>query len=199
MTDCRIREGWIQTFTGKRFSVVDPSPDDVDIIDIAHALSMQCRFAGHVRWHYSVGQHSILVARVVERFQPDNRRLHLAALLHDASEAYLVDVPRPIKRLPDFVVYRDMEKRCEWAIREHFGLTCEVPDMLAIKAADEMLLRTECRDLMGPLHPDWTPALHPDHGTTMPEPIARLVPDDVEAMFIDEFVRLNGPVEVSRV
>lgn len=179
--------GWIQTFTGRAFSLLEPQPDDVTIEDIAHALSMLCRFGGHVRDFYSVAQHSVLVSIVVERFQPANRALHLAGLMHDGSEAYLIDLPRPIKRMAGFEAYKVTEQRVEWAIRERFGLSTDVPDVLAIKAADEMLLRTECRDLMGPRHPAWTRELHPDHGTTMPEIIAPLAPKEAEQLFLERW------------
>lgn len=184
--------GWIQTFTGRAFSILDPRIEDVCIEDIAHALSMQCRFAGHVRAFYSVAQHSVLASVVVERLQPDNRPLQLGALMHDASEAYVVDLPRPIKRLPQLEGYRDAEKLVEWAVRERFRLTTDVRDLLAIKAADEVLLRTECRDLMAPLHQAWTPALHPDHGTTMAEIIEPLAPAAAEALFLARFHELTA-------
>ena len=83
---------WIQTFTGRAFYVLDPRPEDVDIEDIAHALSMQCRFAGHCREFYSVAQHSVTASWLVP---PEDA---LWGLLHDAAEAYVVDLPRPIKR-----------------------------------------------------------------------------------------------------
>lgn len=184
--------GWIQTSTGRAFSLMEPQPGDVMIEDIAHALSMLCRFGGHCREFYSVAQHSVLVSLVVERFQPDNRALHLAGLMHDASEAYLIDLPRPIKRMPGFEPYRETETRVEWAIRERFGLSFQVPDLLAIKAADQMLLRTECRDLMGPLHPAWSHDLHPDHGTTMPEIITPLMPTEAKALFLSRWYALRG-------
>lgn len=184
--------GWIQTFTGRAFSLIEPQSGDVTIEDIAHALSMLCRFGGHVREFYSVAQHSVLVSVVVERFQPANRALHLAALMHDASEAYLIDLPRPIKRMVGFEAYKSTEKIVEWAIRGRFDLSTDVPDVLAIKAADEMLLRTECRDLMGPLHPAWTRELHPDHGTTMPETIIPLLPREAEALFMARWSALGG-------
>jgi len=83
---------WIQTFGGRAFWPLDPRPEDVAIGDIAHALAHLCRYGGHTRRFYSVAEHSVLMARAVS---PKHR---LWALLHDASEAYLVDLPRPIKR-----------------------------------------------------------------------------------------------------
>ncbi len=186
--------GWIQTFTGRAFSLLEPQPVDVTIEDIAHALSMLCRFGGHVDEFYSVAQHSVLVSLVVARFQPDNHALHRAALLHDASEAYLIDLPRPIKRMPGFEAYKAREGVVEGVIAERFGIVVTNLDRIAIKAADELLLRTECRDLMGPLHPAWSRELHPDHGITMPETIEPLGPKAAEALFLASWRALGGAV-----
>lgn len=88
---------WIRTFTGKRFYPLKPTIEDIDILDIAHALSNQCRFSGHSKWHYSVGQHSVYVSQVVRSLGGSPTDI-MWGLLHDASEAYLVDLPTPVKR-----------------------------------------------------------------------------------------------------
>ena len=75
-------EPWIQTYSGKKFWLDPPMWDQIDIIDIAHALSMTCRYGGHSKFFYSVAQHCCLMSRLVPK------RLALAALLHDAVEAY---------------------------------------------------------------------------------------------------------------
>lgn len=108
----RLRGDWIQTYSGRAFYPLAPYPQDVCIEDIAHALSQLCRFGGHCRRFYSVAEHSVLLSRVVvPEFQ-------LWALLHDASEAYLVDVPRPIKKqLPAYV---EAERRVMAAICARF-------------------------------------------------------------------------------
>jgi hypothetical protein len=93
-------DDWILTYTGKRFSLADPHPEQVDINDIAHALSLVNRWGGHTRMPYSVAAHSVMVADLVAKIAPD---LALAALLHDAPEAYLGDVCRPLKRRLLFV------------------------------------------------------------------------------------------------
>lgn len=84
---------WIQTYTGRQFWPLDPKPEEVCIEDIAHALSQQCRYAGHTIRFYSVAQHSVEIALRVPRAAA------LWGLLHDAAEAYLVDLPRPVKYL----------------------------------------------------------------------------------------------------
>lgn len=138
---------WIQTYTGKQFWPLEPRPEDVDIADIAHALSNLCRYGGHVERFYSVAQHSWLVSQVVP---PE---LALYGLLHDASEAYLIDVPRPIKHGAGMELYRAAEKNLQAIIYQSFGLDPIEPD--AIKTADNQLLRTEQRDLMKPPPAKW--------------------------------------------
>lgn len=136
---------WIQTYTGRKFDPTNPEPEDVDIVDIAHALANNCRFTGHTHKHYSVGQHSVLGSYIV----PPEYALHF--LLHDASEAYLSDISKPVKRvLPD---YREMEWKVQWAIMEKFGLNGKLPGV--VKLVDSLMCFTEKRDLMGKEPADW--------------------------------------------
>jgi len=109
------RQGdWILTFTGRAFWPLDARPDEIDSRDIAHALSMLCRFGGHTRRFYSVAEHCVLMSYAVA---PEYA---LAALLHDAAEAYMVDLPRPIKRnLPTYGIYEDSLLDC---IARKYGL-----------------------------------------------------------------------------
>jgi hypothetical protein len=88
---------WILTFTGKKFDLLDPQVEQICIEDIAHALSNQCRFAGHTKHFYSVAQHSIILAENVVKQNEINPALQLRALLHDAAEAYMNDIPAPMK------------------------------------------------------------------------------------------------------
>ena len=138
---------WIQTYTGRQFWPLEPRAEDIDINDIAHALSNICRYGGHVERFYSVAQHCYLVSKVVP---PE---LALYGLLHDASEAYLIDVPRPIKHGAGMELYRAAEKHLQAMIYRAFGLDPNEPE--AIKTADNQLLRTEQRDLMKPAPAAW--------------------------------------------
>ena len=131
----------ISTFSGKKFWPVDPRVEDVRIEDIAHSLSQQCRFAGHTKRFYSVAQHSVMVARIVPVEDA------LWGLLHDASEAYLVDLPSPIKwasRLGE--EYQAIELQLMGIITQRFGLAAQQP--VSVHLADRTLLATEMRDLM---------------------------------------------------
>jgi uncharacterized protein len=136
---------WIQTYTGRRFYPLDPSPHDIDIEDIAHALSMKCRYAGHTDVFYSVAEHSVHVSDLVA---PQNR---LWGLLHDASEAYSADIPSPIKSA--FPEWKAMEDRIMRAVCERFGLSPEEPPQ--VKRFDVAMLGVERDALFGIKRDDW--------------------------------------------
>jgi uncharacterized protein len=136
---------WIETFTGKAFPVKDIQPELIDIDDIAHALSLTCRYAGHCKRFYSVAEHCCHVHAFLNAMGHP-RSVQRSALLHDASEAYLGDVTRPLKVcLPD---YRTLEKRLQGAIYERFDATPTSDAAEAIRQADNMVLKTEARELM---------------------------------------------------
>lgn len=139
---------WILTYTGKRFDLLHPDPNAVDIRDIAHALAHTCRFAGHTQRFYSVAQHSVLVSENVPAEHA------LAGLLHDAAEAYCHDITTLLKQHLDG--YQAIEEGIWLAISRRYG----VRPMLhsSVKEADLRLLATEKRDLMAK-HPDPWPIL----------------------------------------
>lgn len=141
MTDTNIDYGpYIETQSGKQFRFHDPKVDDIDIADIAFALANTTRFNGHTQF-YSVAEHSVAVAGLL----PDH--LRLAGLLHDAAEAYIGDIPSPLKaHMPD---YKIMEEDIINVIFEKFGIKdLGVADMVAIKKADRQQLRTESFHLL---------------------------------------------------
>jgi hypothetical protein len=126
-------DGVIRTFTGEYINISDPKPEEIHIEDIAHALSLHCRFGGHTRDHYSVAEHSIWVMNMV------SEEFKLSALLHDASEAYLMDIPSPIKKLiPDYI---KIEDNLMTAIAESLGFQYPLPS--AVKEADKFALEWE--------------------------------------------------------
>lgn len=145
----RPRHGdWGLTSSGRRFWPADPRVDDICIGDIAHALSMQCRFGGHSKVFYSVAQHSVLVARLVS---PANK---LVGLMHDATEAYLQDIIRPLKRELR-TAYKPLETAWAHAIGLVFGLDDRLAELpKEVHDADRSVLVAEHRDLMA-FCPDW--------------------------------------------
>ena len=142
-----VDNGCIQTFTGKLVNPLAMRAEDVDIRDIAHALSNLCRFTGHTTRFYSVAEHSLHVWGTVFHEFGGTKRDGLYALLHDASEAYLVDIPRPLKILPQFAWYREAEARLQRTIYQAFGLDPDAEPSI-VKQADTAMLGLEARDLM---------------------------------------------------
>jgi 5'-deoxynucleotidase YfbR-like HD superfamily hydrolase len=176
MSNPRIGD-WCQTFTGRQFWPMDPRPEDVAIEDIAHHLSLLCRFGGACRCFYSVAQHSVLVSHACDPADA------LWGLLHDASEAYLVDVPRPIKK--HLTGYREIEASVQRVICERFGLPLEEPRSVAL--ADSVLLFTEARDLMSQPPSSWKQMAEPLKETIYPYPS-----NYAKYEFIHRFSELQG-------
>jgi 5'-deoxynucleotidase YfbR-like HD superfamily hydrolase len=123
---------WITTYSGKQFYPLAPRAADICIEDIAHHLALQCRWSGATRKPLSIAQHSFHVAQLVS---PGCR---LWALLHDASEAYLLDVARPLKHSMAYAGYRTAEAQLQTVIFQTFGLSGEPPS--EVKEADDLLL-----------------------------------------------------------
>lgn len=169
---------WIETFGGSRFHFLAPQLDEIKIEDIAHSLSLTCRFSGSCSVFYSVAEHSIRVAEIV----PDKYKL--LALLHDASEAYLPDLPRPMKAcFPDF---KAMETVILQAIWKKYGIDFMLTTNGIVKEADNILLATEARDLMKNTE-DWA---------TLPEPLEYKIrpwkSKDAELLFLLSFANYGG-------
>jgi hypothetical protein len=139
-----VSNTWIQTFSGRKFDFVREywEHDDIDIVDIAVALSRVPRYCGHTRVASCVAQHSVHVSEEVE-WLGGSQRDQLIGLLHDATEAYMADIPSPLKRLiPE---YQKIESSL-WARVSHkfIGEVVELPAI--VKKADEALLVAEAWD-----------------------------------------------------
>lgn len=181
-TETARRGDWLQTFTGRQFWPLDPDVEQIDIADIAHALSMQCRFGGHCLRFYSVAEHSVHVARFLARFGEDPET-QLWGLLHDAAEAYVVDLPRPLKRsLPE---YERTEARLLRAIAARFGLPRGyVPSR--VKHVDHAILSDEALQNMSEPPQPWVGLLPP-----LGIELQFWSPEVAEQTFLTEYWRLQ--------
>lgn len=129
---------YITTFTGKHFDPIDSIEEDIDLKDIAHSLSLICRANGHVKYFYSVAQHSIACCKEAKA-RGYSKRIQLACLLHDASEAYLSDVTRPIKgRLKEYLVVEEVLQKTIWNKYLEYPLTKE-EEKIVFEIDDDML------------------------------------------------------------
>jgi hypothetical protein len=177
--------GEILTYTGRYVRPLRLSPGDVDITDIAHALSMQCRYSGHTSQFYSVAQHSVLcVDWLRKRDYP--LEVQRQGLLHDAAEAYLQDMARPLKEDEGFgQAYRDAESWVEQAIFAAYDV--DWPYDPAVKTADLSLLALERRELM-PSNGHWEVL---ENVTIPPDIEIRAWPPELaKTFFLREFERL---------
>ena len=124
---------WFVTYSGKRFYAFDARVEDINIKDIAHSLSLQTRWNGHCKTFYSIASHSLACARVAERI-PATADVVAWALMHDAAEAYIGDIIRPIKKalLVDFgnqaFTMKEVEERLLRIIAEKFNLPWPIPE-----------------------------------------------------------------------
>ena len=173
------RGPYISTYSKKKFYPLDIRKSDLDIIDIAHALSNMCRFAGHVDKFFSVAEHSVRVSKIIDK------DLALAGLLHYASEAYLVDVPRPLKQLVDFGPYRKIEKKVQDTIYRKYNIHLDIDDLDRIHIADNLQLAVEARDLMG--NPYWCHVMGKAEGKIT----KTWAPEKAEKEFLKRFKELT--------
>lgn len=171
----------IQVHSGILVPVLDPQPEHITIVDIAHALSNICRFNGHAREFYSVAQHSVLVSHIV----PPEAALW--GLLHDAAEAYIGDLTRPLQLWLEHVapgVLSGIERRLQQVIAVRFGLPDCMPSI--VKHADDTLLATEKRDVLAVTDVPWV---------ALPEPqlfrIRPLSAGQAETEFLARFYDLT--------
>lgn len=179
---------WIQVYTGRPFWPLDPRPDEIDIEDIAHALSMKCRYGGHCLRFYSVAEHSVLVSRHVPAHDA------FWGLMHDAAEAYLADIPRPVKR--DLRDWRVIEARVMDAVAARFGMAPSEP--ASVKHVDLAITSDERAAIMAE-GPPWG-GLPPPVGAA----IRCLSPTEAKAAFLARFGELYlaakmGAVQRSRM
>lgn len=181
----------ICTYTGRAIRPLDPKPEDICIEDIAHSLANQCRFTGHTRRFYSVAQHSVHVSQLCENYP-------LEGLLHDASEAYLSDIARPIKRATmEFSNhYASAEENLMIAIWKKYGLNpADSEDEVMI--ADNIMLGAEARDLMPSVFSEFGMGKFEEQAKGWPNNIVPWTPDESERIFLRRFYEITDRMDDS--
>lgn len=174
--------GWMQTFSGQKFPLHEIDPAKLLIEDIAHALAFQCRYGGHAKIFYPVAYHCVLASQVApEGFE-------YTTLMHDASEAYLVDIPRPIKKL--LPGYYEIENMLMAKIAEKFEFSWPLPP--EVTYIDNAILSDEHEQVVSPMPgitaAEWG-APHPKLGVN----IVEVSPRQAEQMFLDRFFEIAPP------
>ena len=175
---------YITTYIGKHFEPADPDPEMIQIEDIAHALSFICRGNGHVKTFWSVGQHCINCANEAwARGLPN--RMALVCLLHDASECYMSDIPRPFKKeLPE---YRVHEERLMNMIYEKFlGFPLTQEEQKCLQEIDDAMLWYDLENLLDETQFGEIPELHIDLDYSV-RPF-----QDVEKEYLESFPEMKG-------
>jgi 5'-deoxynucleotidase YfbR-like HD superfamily hydrolase len=192
----------IQTFTGRVIDPLNPTPEMFSIEDIAHSLSMQCRFSGHLHFFYSVAEHSVRASQQVEAEEPavlGTVSAAFAALMHDGSEYALQDMASPLKNHPVLgKAYREAEAPVMVALATRYGLPQGFHEWPEVKEADIRMLVTERRDLLQggapvteeqfALWEPWVAGVKAYPGLLYPT----MLPSEAESAFLHTFFRLGG-------
>jgi uncharacterized protein len=185
---------WQRMLSGRRLDLLDPSPLDIEIEDIAHGLARVARWNGqtHGENAFSVAQHSILVEQLVGELRPKGPRpLRLAALLHDAAEYVIGDLISPFKAAVG-IDYKALEKRLAGAIHVRFGLPAELAaeDVALIKRADKMSAYFEATQLAGFTIPEARKFFGIPRGASPPR-LNPLPATEAQALYLERFRRLS--------
>jgi 5'-deoxynucleotidase YfbR-like HD superfamily hydrolase len=187
---------WQRMLSGRRLDLLDPSPIDIEIVDIAHGLARVSRWNGQTKGIYpmSVAQHSVVVERLVSRNAPKlDRRWRLATLLHDAPEYVIGDMITPFKYALGGI-YREIEDRLSVAIHIRFGLPAALPEPVtrAIKRADRMAAWLEATQLAGFSEQEAAKILRRPRATPENMRLRPVSPDQAADMFLKKFRLLGG-------
>ncbi|WP_372801733.1 HD domain-containing protein [Paracoccus seriniphilus] len=197
------RRAWQRMLSGRRLDLLDPTPFDIEIEDIAHGLAFVARWNGqtHGDWPYSVAEHSILVEEILIRLYPTIEPLwRLAALLHDAPEYVIGDMISPVKAALG-EEYGAMDERLTAAIHRRFGLPATLPATVKkkIKAADRISARLEAVEIAGfsqseakRLFPISNSEILPSLGITLRPPAT------VRAAYLERFRSLMELIDSAR-
>lgn len=180
--------GSIQTFTGHVIYPLDPREEDIFLEDVAHALANKARFTGHTRKFYSSGEHAVRVSWALKELGASLMTQYVG-LHHDDSDAFLPDVPTPLKVLPEFAWFRELEYQHQDLCFKRFGcIVLGEEDYYPVKKADVILLLTEKRDLMPRRNSNWDKKYQDKYGVTaIPPPyvINPWPPGEAKALYLE--------------
>jgi hypothetical protein len=168
------KDPYIRTSSSQRFFVTNPEKSEIKLEDIAHGLSMLCRYNGQCSQFYSVAQHSLIIASKV------SKKAGMYALLHDASEAYLGDVTSPLKHSESFTLYRELEKRTTAHILKSLNVPCTEAIKKEVAYWDHKILVPEMKHLFFKVKPQKEYNFKPE------------VPLQFKNLFIETFLNLKG-------
>jgi len=187
---------WQRMLSGRRLDILNPSPLDIEIEDIAHGLARVSRWNGQTRGKFSlsVAQHSVLVEKLVRMNAPKlDQKWYLAALLHDAPEYVIGDMITPFKTVLGSL-YHDIETRLEAAVHLRFGLPATLPDTVrrTIKRADRMAAWLEATQLAGFSEDEAVKIFVRPAGTPAKMRVRSLSADDAATAFLRRFSILGG-------
>ena len=192
---------WQRMLSGRRLDIINPSPMDIEIGDIAHGLARVSRWNGQTKGKYpfSVAQHSVLVENLVQSIAPNlDQKWQLASLLHDAPEYVIGDMITPFKGvLGDR--YRDIEARLEASVHIRFGLPAALPDYVkkTIKRADRMAAWLEATQLAGFSEQDASKIFPKPRGTPASMNLRARAPADATSQFLRRFAILGGNSKIN--
>ena len=180
-----MEEPYVTTVSGEKLHFLKPSPYEIHITDIAHQLSHICRWSGGTKHFFSVAQHSLLVAEMVEAARGSKHEI-LQGLLHDASEAYMMDLPRPIKRSKPLQGYTKVEKGLQGTILQKY--TQNPTLMSKVEEKDLQAQHTEAYYLLD-YQPDWQIHYYIDFERG-PKHCRKVLPVEIRRRFLDKFLSL---------
>lgn len=183
----------IQTKNGFEFDPSTGKINTIDIRDITHALSNLCRYAGHCKKFYSVAEHSVLTYKIAKKLWPDDLKTQWAALLHDATEAYVGDVPTPLKvLLPRF---NTIEDELQSEIARVFGIKWTDEITQKVKQVDLQALATEAKILFKDIS-HWQTTQGIDTHPELLSPGFPKQPNDAKEYFTRVFNKLKKELEL---
>jgi uncharacterized protein len=191
----KAARAWQRMLSGRRLDLLNPSPLDIEIADIAHGLARVARWNGQTRGEhaFSVAQHCLLVERLVQELEPKlSRKFRLAALLHDAPEYVIGDLISPFKAAVGFD-YKDFELTLLAAIHVRFGLSASQPAEIAtlIKRADRISAHHEAVQLAGFARGEARRYFGVPPARLRTPKLVPLPPEAAEKQFLDRFARLS--------